>query len=131
MSVVDLKELKKEFEAKALQNDLKSFAESQHKTIELLLLENKKMQEKLTQAESLLASLSGVHKISPEEMICIEQINILHNRSAQRELNLEEVKRLDLLVKNLRLVRTQSTDVIDSVAIRDVEEHELVKIASE
>lgn len=131
MSVIDLKQMKKEFEEKALANDLKSFAEGQHRTIELLLLENKKLQEKLAHAESLLTSLSGVHKIAPEEMICIEQINVLHNRSSQRELNLEEVKRLDLLIKNLRLIREQSTQVIDSVVIRDVEETELVKIASE
>lgn len=68
---------------------------------------------------------------SQEEMICIEQISILKSRSLQRELSLEEVKKLDLLVKNLRLVQEKSTENLNQASPRDVSEDFLVAIASQ
>ena len=65
-----------------------------------------------------------------EEMICIEQIDLLKQKSSSRELSLDEVKRLDLLVKNLRLIREQSTEVINTTDYKNLGEAELVAIAS-
>lgn len=75
--------------------------------------------------------LSEIKSVSPEELICVEQIRILQNRSAQRELSLEEVKKLDYLIKNLRLIKEQSTENLASTVYRDVTEDDLVAIASQ
>lgn len=75
--------------------------------------------------------LTEIKNITPEELICVEQINILQNRSAQRELSLEEVKKLDYLIKNLRLIKEQSTANLASATYRDVTEEDLVAIASQ
>ena len=106
--VINIKDLKKQFEEKVKSKDLQEFATAQQKLIEQLVLENKRLQERAAHLEQVMKQVSTldngvVSKISPEEMICIEQINIFHNRSAERELTLDEVKRLDLLIKNLRL----------------------------
>lgn len=68
--------------------------------------------------------------ITKEELICIQQIKILHDRSIQRELSLEEVKKLDLLVKNLKLITESITDKNSENKIRDVSEDLLVSIAA-
>ena len=128
--IIDIKELKKQADAKSLQE----FAVSQQHLIDKLTYENKRLQEKLSHLEQVLQQLQmvegAVQRITPEELICIEQINILHNRSSQRELTLDEVKRLDLLIKNLRLIREVSTQVIDSVGHRDVKDEDLVRLAA-
>lgn len=131
--VVDIKELKARFEEKLKGKELQEFASSQQTLIEKLLIENDKLREKTKHLEQLLQSITTtptVHKISAEELICIEQINILQNRSGQRELSLEEVKRLDLLIKNLRLLREPSTQVIDTVGHRDLKDEDLVRLAT-
>ena len=70
-------------------------------------------------------------QLTPEELICIQQIRILQNRSDQRELSLEEVKKLDYLIKNLRLIKDESTQNLASTSYRDVTEEDLVAIASQ
>lgn len=130
-NVINIEELKKEFEDKVKVKDLKSFAQKQQEVIENLMQENTLMREKLVHLELMLGHLSTKkHKVTPEELICIEQIDVLKNRSSQRELNLEEVKRLDLLVKNLRLLRNESTEVIDATGYGVVQEEDLVAIAT-
>lgn len=132
-NIVDIKTLRDQFEEKIKSENLQEFATSQQKLIEKLLLENKRIQDKnkhLEQVMKQLSSLDGVvSRISPEEMICIEQINILHNRSADRELTLDEVKRLDLLVKNLRLIRDVSSQTVDILSHGETKVEELVAIA--
>ena len=49
--------------------------------------------------------------ISSEEMICIEQISLLKEASANRQLSLDEIKRLDLLIKNVRIVRGENKPI--------------------
>lgn len=132
--IVDIRALRKQFDEKVKEKDLQEFATSQQKLIEKLLLENKKLQDKTEHLEQVLASLTklegSVQRITPEEIICIEQINLLHKRSTGRELSLEEVKRLDLLIKNLRLIREQSTQVIEATSYREVKEEDLVRLAT-
>lgn len=89
--------------------------------------ENKQLKQQL---ETLKLQLTP-EALSAEELICVEQINILQNRSSQRELSLEEIKKLDLLVKNLRLIKEPLKDG----ALKDVtgkfSEADLVAIASQ
>lgn len=132
--VIDIVDLRKQFVEKTKVKDLKAFAESQQTLLENLVFENRKLQEKNEQLEVILNQLASksnvIMNVSAEELVCVEQIQILRTHSANRELNLDEVKRLDILIKNLRLIRDQSTQAIDSKGYRDVSEAELVAIAT-
>lgn len=132
--VVDIIELRKQFTEKTKSKDLKAFAQAQQDVLENLIFENKKLQEKNEQLEVILNQLANknniVTNITAEELVCVEQIQILRTHSANRELSLDEVKRLDILIKNLRLIRDQSTQAIDNKGYRDVSEAELVAIAT-
>ncbi len=108
--------------------ELTLFASAQYELIEKLQKENNILKEKTNHLEQLLQSKArpNILPISDEEIICIEQINILKSKSSNRELSLDEVKRLDLLIKNLRLLREQSTQVIDSLDYSTLKESDLV-----
>ena len=127
--IINIQDLKKEFAEKTKVKDLKVFAESQQRLLERLMDENKQLQQKLDHVEQKLLSLDVAIKLQPEEIICLQQIGLLKKRSESRELSLDEVKRLDLLIKNLRLIREQSTQVIDTKDYTEVKEDELVAIA--
>lgn len=115
MSVKEIKDLALEFRADLVVN---------------LERENKDLKKQVEQLKNQLAQQTLGHHVTPEEIVCIEQIEVLRNRSAQRELSLEEVKKLDLLIKNLRLIKEQSTENVSSPKWRDVSEDALVAIAS-
>ena len=60
--------------------------------------------------------------ISSEEMICIEQISMLKEASANRQLSLDEIKRLDLLIKNVRIVRGENKPIdVESTSSTEAE----------
>lgn len=133
-NVINIEDLRRDFVLKTTNKDLKDFAVQQQAVIETLLSTNKNLEDKLKHLENLLLSLENnniVSQITPEEMICIEQINGLRSKSSNRELSLDEVKRLDLLVKNLRLIREQSTQVINTKEYTNVKEADLVAIATQ
>jgi predicted nucleotidyltransferase component of viral defense system len=130
-NVIDINELRKKAESISKPKDLKAFIEAQHELIGKLQRDLIFLQDKLKDAERLLLSAPKTQlSVSPEEMICIEQIEMLRNRSYGRELSLDEVKRLDLLVKNLRLIREQSTQVLNTTAYEHIKEDELLSIAA-
>lgn len=128
--VVNLDNMRKDFELLAKEQDKEQFAIAQQMLINKLQQDIATLQLKNNQLEYLLKqNFSLSNKLSPEEMICMEQIDILRSASNNRELSLDEVKRLDLLIKNLRLIREQSTQVINSVDYNTVVEDDLVAIA--
>ena len=120
MNIVKIADLKEQFLDAA-------FTEAQQNLIDKLLKENEFLKEKLKSLESVTKTFGSV---SPEEIICIEQIAKLKDRSYNRELTLEEVKRLDLLIKNLRLIKEQSTENVSQVKYRDISEATLVELAT-
>ena len=100
---------------KDLQESFKSSA-----ALETSLLQLKKENKALKDTVSkLLAELNNVRDIdtgkvtklvlTPEEEICTLQIQQLQAVSRERKLSLEEIKTLDLLIKNKRLLNKQST----------------------
>lgn len=106
--LISIEDMRKLFLEKVQSAELKDFAHSQQTLIEDLMLRNKRLEEKLKHAESLLKGLQKngvVLKVSPEEMICVEQIEVLKAKSSERELSTDEVKRLDLLIKNIKILR--------------------------
>lgn len=113
--------------SKKSKKDLEQFSVAQETTIYKLQKENEFLKEKLSHLEQLLVKQST--QISPEEMICVEQISMIKQKSSGRELSLDEVKRLDILIKNLRLIKDQSTQAVDHKDHRNLKEIELVAIA--
>lgn len=118
----------------AKKQELQKFTETQLVTINTLQEENNFLKQKLGALERMLVELEqrkvNFSSMPDEELICIEQIQVLKQKSSSRELSLDEAKRLDLFIKNLRLIREQSTEVINSVDYRDLGEETLVRIAS-
>ena len=49
--------------------------------------------------------------VSDSEAICVEQIHKLKESSGKRQLSTDEVKKLDILHKNLKLARGEGTRV--------------------
>jgi len=117
----DIKSLSKKSK-KDIENDLSD----KNNEIYQLKQENILLKQKVEQLESFI-SIQSI--ITNEELICTEQIAALRTRSANRELSLDEVKRLDILIKNLRLIKNQSTDATDQKDYRNVKEADLVAIA--
>lgn len=113
-----------------------------YKTIDKILRDNKEKNEKLEHMESLLEKNVPVIvdkkektdqliqiDLSPEEEIAEIQLNKLKEASKNRALTLEEARIYDLLVKNKRLSRKESTINLESSNYRDVSEADLIKIA--
>jgi hypothetical protein len=129
-NVVNISELKKQFEEKTKAKDLKEFASAQYKIIETLISENNFLKEKNQHLEKMLQTqMQNAMRLSPEEMICLEQIDRLKSKSKDRELTLEEAKKLDILVRNLKLIREESTIVVSHSDPSGIKESELVAIA--
>lgn len=131
--VVDIAQLRKEFEEKTKAKDLKVFAESQYNLIEKLVKDLEIAQAKVKQLETTLSLLSKknlIEKVTPEEMICIEQIAALKTKSATRDLTLEETKKLDILIKSLKIIREENPKDTYTPSSQVAEEDDLVAIAA-
>lgn len=98
--------------------DLQEYCDKQYKIIQKITEENKKLKEDIdhlkfilaSNTETLLTTSSEPIKIivSKEQALLEEQINIIQNRSIGIELTLEDTKKLDLLLKNLNLIKESS-----------------------
>ncbi len=68
---------------------------------------------------------------SEEELIIESQIRILKNNGGlQKEMSLDEIKKLDLLIKNKKLVKTPDTPIESENSLSNKSQSELIKIAS-
>lgn len=112
--IIDISNLNKEFKEEA---DKQKFLEVQTKTILELSKQNKQLQEEITHLKQLLSENSfnpPVEKIivTPEQALIDSQIDIIQTRSYLQELSLEDVKKLDLLLKNKFLIKKDSPETI-------------------
>lgn len=131
-NILDINELRKRFAENASLEEWKEFATVQNKVIEQNAKHVEHLKNQIKHLENLLLTRnqsSLITELSPEEKICIEQIDRLERQSSERQLTLEEVKRLDLLVKNLKLIREESTIVVNNKRNENVKEADLVAIA--
>jgi hypothetical protein len=131
-NIISIEDLRKEFLAKQEPKAIKEFAHKQQELLEKYMKENRLLKERLDHLEKLTINTGKsllINNDNDEEIICVEQINILKQRSSAKELDINDVKKLDLLIKNLRLIRSQPTDVIDTQA-RDLSQEELLVIAA-
>jgi uncharacterized coiled-coil DUF342 family protein len=110
--------------------DIKEYASSQYKTI---ITQSKKITELERRAESLETKLADAEKRAavssslsieqPEgqsdtETVCVIQIAMLKGLAMNKELTLEETKKLEVFAKTLQMIRGKPTS--DSDKKRDV-----------
>lgn len=109
-------------------DDLKEYASSQYKTI---IAQSKKISElerklesaelKLATAEQKVAVSSALSVDQPEgqsdtEVACVVQIAMLKGLAMNRELTLEEVKKLEIFAKTMQMLKGKSTGEDKKVA---------------
>jgi hypothetical protein len=129
-NIIDINELRKQINEERSVEEWTSFAKQQASMIETYQQQLKTLHNKNHQLESLLMSKFTeplITHLTPEEQICIEQIDRLQKLSSERALILDEVKRLDLLVKNLKLIREESTIIVNQKS-DNLKEADLVAI---
>ncbi len=93
--------------------ELQDYANAQFELINQLKQEIELVKQENDHLKQLLSSVPKgaiIHSnpMDDEELICIEQIKKLKEQSRNRELTLDEVKKLDLLHKNLKIKRDNS-----------------------
>ena len=98
------------------QKGLQQLCENQLSSMDDVLEELRLVKEENIKLKTALSNCVQDGKItriikSNEELICEKQILLLKDQSIIRELTLEEVKKMDLLVKNLNLTRGKSTSI--------------------
>lgn len=132
-NVISIEELRKEFLEKSKPADVKEFVHKQQELLEKYIRMSQDLQKQLDHANDIIKTMGsplliGNNNSQDEEFICIEQIKILKERSQTRELDINDVKKLDLLIKNIRLIRSQPTEN-SSTTVRDVSETDLLLAA--
>lgn len=122
--------------------ELQRYADAQYLALKSASDRITKLEDEIKHLKGLLAAtvpVVGEHKtdlfvVSKEQAILEAQIRLLNDRGLEKELTLEETKRLDLLIKNLNLVKSQNFTIpADSKKVdkRSVSDAVLVQIASQ
>ncbi len=100
--------------------ELQSYADAQFKTIINLNKQVTELKAKNASLEQAVMALptgaSNIiqfpqYSISPEEEICIKQLNDLNNESKNRSLTYEETKKLEVYTKVLAGIRGNAKDL--------------------
>lgn len=136
----NITEIYKEFKTSV---EKEQFVLKQHETIELLVTKNKQLTEEIEHLKKLLVESvpilpqqNLVSKIvqTPEEYVIESQIEIIQSRSYGQELTLEDVKKLDLLLKNKNLIKLRDPATIQGeskkIDSKNYTRAELISIAS-
>lgn len=132
-NIVSIEELRREFLEKSKPADVKEFVHKQQELLEKYIQMSQSLQKQLDHANEIIKSMGSPLLLSgkdnnDEEFICVGQIKILKERSQTRELDINDVKKLDLLIKNIRLIRSQPTEN-SNTTVRDVSETDLLLAA--
>lgn len=111
--IIDIKSLASEFKD---IKDLQAYADKQFIALKKTLEKNAKLENEnrhlkyLLEQTTQLIEKDNVHKmiVTPEQALIDEQISILQGRAIGKELTLEEIKKLDLLIKNKKLLEEKT-----------------------
>lgn len=116
-------------------DDLRAFANAQQKTLIELTKKNKNYEDELKHLKKLLESAVPViaseqHKVNfssnDEESIAREQLFLLKNISAERELTFEETRKVEIFSKILNTLKAKPKDV--EVKSQQLTEKELLQL---
>jgi hypothetical protein len=87
------------------------------RVIEVLQKENTALRGEVNHLKELLTYTAPLIsndvriEVPKEQSACEVQLRMLHDKSLQRELTLEETKRLEILIKSLYLIKDKSTGI--------------------
>lgn len=131
----NITQLFREFKSEA---ERQSFIRKQHETITELMEKNKKLEEEISHLKKLVTSSvpligqSPVDKmiISPEEFVIDEQVRIIQERAVGSELSLEDVKKLDILLKHSQVYKKEKNKNTVSTTATPISAQDLILIAS-
>lgn len=125
-------------EAKDLA-ELRAFSEAQQKTIVKLSKKNKEMEEEISHLKKLLESSAPVIAVdnapvlqadkfltTDQEAICRMQLNKLKEVSYERELTLEEAKRVEIFSKILNVLENSPKTI--KVETKNLDNKELLSL---
>lgn len=80
----------------------------------------------------ILRNAPKASALSNEELICLQQIKMLTEKSFERELDMEEAKKFEIFHKNLRMARGQVIDATDKKKVdKKLTTARLLEIAGE
>lgn len=114
--------------------ELGEFAQAQHKTIvdlskkiQELEKENSHLRELMQHKAAVITPLSLDIEISNEELIALEQLKLLKERSSTRELTLEETRKVEIYTKIIDQVRAKK-DFKSTPALTNLDTKDLLEI---
>lgn len=111
----------------------RDFAEKQFITIQFLQEANSVLQKEIDEIKKSLPQpgQSAVEKVivSPERALIEDQIAMIQARSYMKELNLEDVKKLDILLKHSKILKEQDSALDGKSKPVALSPDELIKIA--
>jgi len=113
--------------------ELQSFSRDQHRTIVELTKQLVALQDETQELKLLLEGtvpLFGAERIivTNEEMICLKQIEDLRKISDMAVLTLDQTRQLDLLIKNLHSIRTNSKNILPA-SFKNADDTKLLELA--
>lgn len=127
-----------EFIKKAQEDELKEYCKKQYAVIEKSYNRVKELEHQVAHLEQLLRDgmplLNPVQSIiiTPEQGLLERQVELLSEIGLDKHLSLEETKRLDLLLKNLNIIKGKPHDLPGKpIEIKKLSTSELLKIASD
>jgi tRNA A37 threonylcarbamoyladenosine modification protein TsaB len=112
--------------------ELQNYANQQFLSLQEITKENQALKERVAHLEQLVQATTDLKvaaiKITNEQAICEIQIEKLRTKSFERELTLEETKRLEILIKSLYTIKEKSageinpeyTKLTDSITIESL-----------
>ena len=118
-------------------SDLQRYCDTQFVALKSAVEKIQTLEKEVQHLQELLVAsvplVSNPIIVSHEQALLEAQINLIHQRALDKELTLEETKRLDLLIKNLNLIRGKPTGIYEGSSrkvTKDISDAELVRIAS-
>jgi hypothetical protein len=122
-----------DFSEKKSIDDWKKFAETQFITIQFLQETNKKLEEEVNKLKLLVPTMgqSPVQKtiVSPEQALVDDQILMIQSRAYSKELNLEDIKKLDILLKHARILKEDAKIIDGKAKPLNISQSDLLRIA--
>lgn len=99
--------------------------------IKILENENTELKRQVQTLHKMIPKNSTID-ISDEHFICEVEIKRLRDIALSRPLNLEETKKLDILIKNYKDIKErEKVDAIEVKSYNDIPTHELIEIAGD
>lgn len=128
-----------DFTKYSTMEELKRYTEAQYFALESAASKIKSLEDEVKHLKELLSAMTPslddhqVERIikSPELAICEKQIEFIMLRALHHEMTLEDVKILDLLIKNKNLLSGQATtiDGAKKPQKKQISDADLIKIA--